>query len=134
MKNKKRIIRICMAIALIILFAEIGSQTALAAKNTYWLTGGYENSSLTFTGKKFKFSGKWGKGSTLDKSAEKYYSNPSKYKKTIKKGKYKKGFIGSDGLQYEKDNSLEKNTNIVGITVHVKIKKNKVVAVVNSAM
>lgn len=133
MRNNN-IFRISLAIVLVVIAMAIGSQTAEAAKSTYWVTGGSGNSSLKFNGKKFKFSGKWGKGSSLEKSADKYYKKAAKFKKSIKKGKYKTGSIGSDGLVYDKESRIDKDTELVGITVHVKIKKGKVVEIIFSAM
>ena len=133
MRKTKRIIGILLVVVLMLGAVSVSATTVQA--KTYWVTGGYGNSSLKYTGKKFKFTGKWGKGATMEKSVEKYYTNPAKFKKTFKKAKkVKTGSIGSEGLIYDSKPQLEKNKEMVGITIHVKIKNKKVVSVIVSAM
>ena len=134
MKRMKKLFALVMIAAL--LFGVIGVRSRESkAAGTYWVTGGYENSSLIFNGKKFKFAGLWGKGSSLDASVTSYYGNPPSFSATLKKGKHiKTGSIGSDGLLYDSSPQLDTGTNLVGITTHVKIKNNKVIRVIYSAM
>ena len=134
MKKFTKALALVMICAL--MFGAIGVRTNDSqAAGTYWVTGSMGNSKVVFNGKKFKFSGYWGKGSTLSKSADAFFNgNKVKFKKSIKKGKnLRTGTYGED-MYYDDEPSVETGTNLVGITLHVKIKNNRGVEVIWSAM
>ena len=134
MKKTMKIAALVLAVAL--LFGMVGvRETDSQAAGTYWITGSYGSSKVVFNGKKFKFSGKWGKGSSLDRSATAFFDgNKIRFNKSLKKGKKLRTGSLSDDMYYDNTPNVETGTNLVGITLHVKIKNNKVVMIIRSAM
>ncbi|MBO4395433.1 MAG: hypothetical protein J5819_03700 [Eubacterium sp.] len=134
MRKSMKALALVMICAL--LFGAIGVRSNDSqASGTYWVTGSYGSSKVVFNGKKFKFSGKWGKGSSLDRSATAFFDGDTiNFKKSIKKGKNLRTGTLSDDMYYDDVPNVTTGTNLVGITLHVKIKNNRVVEVIGSAM
>lgn len=117
------------------------SATTVKAKSAYWLTGSGKsaggNASLVYNGKgKFKMKGKWGKGSSLNKSVKAYFYGKKKtYKKTFKGvSKVKCGSLAETGIIYSQYDSIYPG-QLVGITIHIHInKKGRIDKIVSSAM
>ena len=134
MKRMKKAISMVMVMVLLLTCAAVVSEKKTEAASTYWMTGGGGISHLKFKNGKFKMTGKWGgKASTLDKSVSKYYSKTKTVNKTFKRGAgLKTGGIDENGMDY--DASPQLSGELVGITCSVKIKKGKIVRIINSAM
>ena len=133
MKKLKKLVGILLVIG--ILFGAMSVSATTAQAKSYWVVGTYSDSpSLTWTGEKFVFEGKWYKGSTENKALKKFYNGESvNFNKSFKKGNGLKTGTLSEEMVWDDTPSFEKNTNLVGITVEVKIKNNKVVRIIRSA-
>ena len=60
--------------------------------------------------------------------------NKIRFNKSLKKGKKLRTGSLSDDMYYDNTPNVETGTNLVGITLHVEIKNNKVVKIIRSAM
>ncbi|MCR5737120.1 MAG: hypothetical protein K6G64_05670 [Eubacterium sp.] len=137
----KKMFAVMLALALTIGCAELSTTTVEAKSKGYWLTGSGAaaggNASLKYNGNgKFKMKGKWGKGASLQKSANAYFrGKKKKYKKTFKgASKVKSGSLTESGIIYDQYDSIYPG-QLVGITIHVHInKKGKIDKIVGSAM
>ena len=141
-KNLKSLLAFILVLAMTFGCVQISTTTVEAkSKKGYWLTGSGKaaggNASLVYKGNgKFKMKGKWGKGSTLNKSVKTYfYGKKKKFKKTFKgASKIKSGSLTESGIIYDKYDSIYPG-QLVGITIHVHInKKGKIDKIVGSAM
>ena len=131
-RNLKKAIGLLMVMALLLTgVVVVTEKSSEAASGTYWLTGGYDYSTLKYTGSKFKLSGKWGKGKSMDGSVNKYYSSPKTLRKTLKKASgFKTGGYDEGGLYY--DDTPQVSAQF--ITCSIKVKNGKVACIIYSAM
>ena len=110
---------------------------AEAASKAYWLygegVGAGGNSTLYYSGGKFYLSGKWSKGSTMNKAYKNFSTKASMRGMTLKKGSSCK--IGEyDGEKDRWDKfSGQDGDEYAGICCWVKIKNKKVVKIYQSA-
>ena len=133
-KNMKKVLSVALAMVLVLTLITIVSKKPAKAAGVYWLTGTSGSSSCIYKNGKFKVTGRWAKGKSLSGSASKFFRGGTKsMNKTFRKGaRIKTGSYG-EGLIYDSSPQLTKGEQ-VGITLHLKIKGGKVVAIVGSAM
>ncbi len=134
MKNMKKVLSVALVMVLMLTLVTVVLKKPSKAAGGYWLTGTNGSASCVYNSGKFKVTGSWGKGKSLSASASKFFNGKSKnMNKTFKKGSgFKTGSYG-EGLIYDNSPELSEGEQ-VGITLHLKIKGGKVVAMVGSAM
>ena len=130
----KKALSIVLAMVLVLTLVTVVSKKPSKAAGGYWLTGTNGSSSCVYSNGKFKVTGRWAKGKSMSGSASNFFNgNKKNVNKTFKKGAgFKTGSYGED-LIYDDSPDLSEGEQ-VGITLHLKIKGGKVVAMLRSAM